>query len=752
MAAPVEEFHDLFPLVLCLALAVLLGHAVHCRRIAFLTEATVSLLVGLVAGGAVVAYYIWYRGGRIPASLTEFNTEIFFDALLPPIIFNAGFSAKKKSFFRNFVTLALFGVVGTFMTAAMVAAGCHRVLSYVGIDTHLLSDSLSLGTVFSSTDSVATLQILDADQAPMLYSLVFGEGIVNDATSIVLLRAVQKISHSSQLNADTLLLISGNFARLFVLSLLLGVGVGLASAALIKRSFAHHSTDREVTLVGLLGFLAYLLAEELGLSGIFSVFFCGIAMSHYTWHALSPSAKVVTVYLFRIASFSSELFLFLYAGFSMWSSALWRGDLGEESLLARAAGTLAAALVALVLVARALTVAPLTCVANLWRPPGCRISARQAAVIWWSGSMRGAITVAMAFQNFSNSHSAGAAALKNNQKIVVASNAAVIFFTVVMGGMTSWLLRLLLPGEDDAMSLQPSALASYAALEPTGVSAPLLASALQRHLHWTKQSPIYTWWHRLDEGVLYPLFGGRAPQAAGYHSPPPSPGRRVITSVMGPSILKRLTPMPQPGAPGAAARPLVNGAGAAAALQAQAEAATAAAVPGGAPAPAPQTSPPPSSTGRARHPDPFRLWPAPSEPTSEGPPGEAGAGARPAAGRTPLRASRAASRALSRRGSMHPEALEMQPSDALEELFSMPSGRLDSAASQQVDWSDSEEFGEEAAFLAAGAPSDEIGSPTAQQQQQQQQQAAPTGPPRLSRPSPFQRQISSHGKGGDPPV
>lgn len=31
------------------------------------------------------------------------------------------------------------------------------------------------------------------DTAPVLYSLIFGEGVVNDATSIVLLRAVQKI-------------------------------------------------------------------------------------------------------------------------------------------------------------------------------------------------------------------------------------------------------------------------------------------------------------------------------------------------------------------------------------------------------------------------------------------------------------------------------------------------------------------------------------------------------------------------------
>jgi hypothetical protein len=34
-------------------------------------------------------------------------------------------------------------------------------MSAVGISQHLVADSLALGTVFSSTDSVATLQILD---------------------------------------------------------------------------------------------------------------------------------------------------------------------------------------------------------------------------------------------------------------------------------------------------------------------------------------------------------------------------------------------------------------------------------------------------------------------------------------------------------------------------------------------------------------------------------------------------------------
>jgi hypothetical protein len=56
----------------------------------------------------------------------------------------------------------------------------------------------------------------------------------------------------------------------------------------------------------------------------------------------------------------------------------------------RAAGILAAALVLLVFAARAATLLPLCLLANTWRPPASRISLRQAAVIWWAGSMRGA--------------------------------------------------------------------------------------------------------------------------------------------------------------------------------------------------------------------------------------------------------------------------------------------------------------------------------------------------------------------------
>lgn len=61
----------------------------------------------------------------------------------------------------------------------------------MGLPLHgLLRMSLALGSVLSCTDSVASLSVLDGERHPLLYSLLFGEGVVNDATAIVLLGSV----------------------------------------------------------------------------------------------------------------------------------------------------------------------------------------------------------------------------------------------------------------------------------------------------------------------------------------------------------------------------------------------------------------------------------------------------------------------------------------------------------------------------------------------------------------------------------
>lgn len=54
-----------------------------------------------------------------------------------------------------------------------------------------MQDCLALGSILAATDSVAALQVIQQEQFPLLYSVVFGEGVINDATSIVILGTIQ---------------------------------------------------------------------------------------------------------------------------------------------------------------------------------------------------------------------------------------------------------------------------------------------------------------------------------------------------------------------------------------------------------------------------------------------------------------------------------------------------------------------------------------------------------------------------------
>lgn len=70
--------------------------------------------------------------------------------------------------------------------------------------------------------------MLNQDETPLLYSLVFGEGVVNDATSVVLFNAISNFD-LSDMNYYTALDFVANFFKLFGLSTFLGVSVSSLS-------------------------------------------------------------------------------------------------------------------------------------------------------------------------------------------------------------------------------------------------------------------------------------------------------------------------------------------------------------------------------------------------------------------------------------------------------------------------------------------------------------------------------------------
>ncbi|KAK2992663.1 hypothetical protein RJ640_014913 [Escallonia rubra] len=475
---------NLFVALLCACIVI--GHLLEEQR--WMNESITALAIGLCTG---VVILLTTEGKS--SHLLVFSEDLFFIYLLPPIIFNAGFQVKKKQFFRNFMTIVLFGAVGT-------------LISFIII-------SLAIGAIFSATDSVCTLQVLNQDETPLLYSLVFGEGVVNDATSVVLFNAVQNFD-LSHINTGIAFHLIGNFLYLFISSTVLGFVAGLLSAYIIKKLyFGRHSTDREVAIMILMAYLSYMLAELFYLSAILTVFFCGIVMSHYTWHNVTESSRITTKHAFATLSFVAEIFIFLYVGMDALDIEKWR-------FVSDSPGTsvgVSSILLGLLMVGRAASVFPLSFLSNLTKKSQYeKIGLKQQVTIWWAGLMRGAVSMALAYNQFTRS---GHTQLRGNAIMITSTITIVLFSTVVFGLLTKPLVRLLLPSPKHL-----SRMISSEQITPKSFVVPLLSNGHNleadldhnvprptslRMLLSTPSHTVHHYWRKFDNAFMRPVFGGR---------------------------------------------------------------------------------------------------------------------------------------------------------------------------------------------------------------------------------------------------
>uniref|UniRef100_A0A7N0U9Q2 Sodium/hydrogen exchanger n=1 Tax=Kalanchoe fedtschenkoi TaxID=63787 RepID=A0A7N0U9Q2_KALFE len=492
---------NLFVALICACIVI--GHLLEESR--WMNESTTALLIGLGTGVVI----LWTTNGK-SSHLLQFSEDLFFIYLLPPIIFNAGFQVKKKQFFRNFMSIMLFGAVGTLISFTIVSLGAMHFFKKWSINSLKIEDYLAIGAIFSATDSVCTLQVLNQDETPLLYSLVFGEGVVNDATSVVLFNAIQNFD-LSHIDSTEALHFVGNFVYLFTASTLLGVLAGLLSAYIIKTLyFGRHSTDREVALMILMAYLSYVLAELFYLSSILTVFFCGIVMSHYTWHNVTESSRVTTKHTFATLSFVAEIFIFLYVGMDALDIEKWKlvSDSPGKSL------GVSSVLLALVLAGRAAFVFPLSFLSNLTKKTQQdRLTVKQQVTIWWAGLMRGSVSMALAYNQFTSS---GHTKPRESAIMITSTITVVLFSTMVFGLMTKPLVRLLLPASKNFASMTISEAAAPKSftlplLDKQGSEVDIYSVPRPTSLRMLLSAPtrVHYYWRRFDNAFMRPVFGGR---------------------------------------------------------------------------------------------------------------------------------------------------------------------------------------------------------------------------------------------------
>ena len=219
---------------------VVATYLIQSYRIQLLPPSSSALLIGVFFGIVSRIFGLTHT--------LRFSPAGFFYALLPPIVFAAGFTLKKRSFFENTGAILTYAVLGTFISA-MVFGTCTyllylmRIISPKSLGMAPFAECYMYGAAISSIDPVATLAVLaTSDAPPILYNLVFGESVLNDAVAIVLFRSIENAAGEG-MTFLTLPRVLFQFCFLLVGSLVVGVGVGLACALLLKRFDAYWKKD-----------------------------------------------------------------------------------------------------------------------------------------------------------------------------------------------------------------------------------------------------------------------------------------------------------------------------------------------------------------------------------------------------------------------------------------------------------------------------------------------------------------------------
>ena len=141
-----------------------------------------------------------------------------------------------------------------------------------------MMDALSFAAVISATDAVAALTFIHEDTEPKLFSILFGEGVVNDAVCIVIYKILTDFQRGGgQFSFSAVVGMFETFLSLFLWSFVIGLGMGIVGSLILK-SLKKYNIGRqaECALICLFAYLSYILSEELELSPIIALLFNGI--------------------------------------------------------------------------------------------------------------------------------------------------------------------------------------------------------------------------------------------------------------------------------------------------------------------------------------------------------------------------------------------------------------------------------------------------------------------------------------------
>ena len=374
----------------------------------------------------------------------ELPPELVLVGVLPPLLYSGGFFTSLRDFRANAGQISLLAVGGVAATMAGVAAVAHAAIPGVGWPTAFV-----LGAVVAPTDPLAATAIARRLGIPSrIVTIVEGEALVNDGTALALYRSAVVAAAAGTFSlADAL----GRFA----LGIVGGIAVGLVVGWLVAQvRIRLDNIQAEIAVSLLTGYLAYIPAQALHVSGVIAAVTVGIYLG---WR--SPELSTLAMRMQGVAVWETLVFLV---------NALLFGLVGLQlrpilqSLSGRSVGELvrdATLVCAAVVAIRAVCVFAIA-YGGRRRGAGERPRWDYAAAVSWMG-LRGAVSLAAAL---ALPLTTDAGRPFPDRALVIFLAFCVILGTLVVQGLTlPGLLSLLRFEEDERMDREASKARIHAA-------------------------------------------------------------------------------------------------------------------------------------------------------------------------------------------------------------------------------------------------------------------------------------------------
>ncbi len=240
----------------------------------------------------------------LPGPNLKLDPHVILTFVIPPLIYRAALNSSLLAIRKTLRAVISLSIGLVLATAMVVGVGMDLFVPGVG-----LAAGIALGAAISPTDPVAALAVGGrVGLPPTLITIIEGEGLLNDATALTALTVAVTAATSGGFSLGAAVL---RFVLAAAGGLLAGIVVAIAVRVL-------RSVIRDPILVNCVSlatpFAAYLLGEELHVSGVLAVAVAGLMIGHDTPRFTSGASRLQATAVWRLADFLIQGFVFLLIG------------------------------------------------------------------------------------------------------------------------------------------------------------------------------------------------------------------------------------------------------------------------------------------------------------------------------------------------------------------------------------------------------------------------------------------------------